>query len=145
MSKRGARDTKWRDISSGWFAIPRHFSALQIVSHTHGLRYARSAMQMSQSQMGKAIARLTGRVRPIQQPTIANWEARRRPMRRECVDAVCRLLAAWLCQRLQRDDLGVKVRVNSPWHVTVWAQCKHHRVVRWYRLRSAKQFDCGRH
>lgn len=120
--------------------VPRR-SALQRVAAVHSLRQARTVLGLSQSEIGKAMARLMGRAEPVRRSTVANWE-RGKVMAKEYRDAVGRLLATWLARALDRDDVGLTLHANSPWQIRAMARC---RCGRWYRLRRAHWYGCPRH
>ncbi len=130
----------FRLVSLTSSGVPRR-SALQRLVAVHTLRQARTVLGLSQSEIGKAMARIMQRAEPVNRSTVANWE-RGKPMAQDFRNAVGRLLATWLSQQLDRDDVGLRLHVNSPWRIQPMARC---RCGRWYRLRRADWYGCSRH
>jgi hypothetical protein len=118
--------------------IDRQRAPLAILRSIHNVRDARSVLQLSQSDLGRAIGRVLGCV-PLAQSTVANAEAGTIKLQSEYVDAIGRLLATWVTEQLGR-RVGTRVHVNSPWRVTAFAQCAA--CGEWYELRRAKQMRC---
>jgi hypothetical protein len=120
--------------------IDAHLSPLRVVRTVHSIYDARSVLQLSQADLGIEIGRIL-KVTALSQSTIANAEAGAIKLARCYIDAVGRLLATWLARQLQRDGVGIKVAVNSPWCVTAWARCG---CGTWYELRRANWRVCGK-
>ena len=121
-------------------SIDRQRPPLAILRSIRSVRDARSVLQLSQSDLGRAIGRVLG-CAPLSQSTIANAEAGAINLQREYVDAIGRLLATWATDHLGR-RVGVQLHVNSPWRVTAFAQCERCGV--WCELRRATWRVCER-
>jgi hypothetical protein len=103
-----------------------------------GPKPVREWLGFTLAKHGAELARLTGRTRPFDRRTVFGWE-NGKPMAREIVDAYGVLIANKLTADLDR-IVGVKLIVNSPWHVKAWtacATCGH-----WFELHRARDRRC---
>jgi hypothetical protein len=98
-------------------------------------------MAFSQSDLGAELARLLNKPSPIGKSTISEWENGTKPISRQVIDAYGVLIAnrvALLTKR--RNDVGIKLEVNSPWRVTVWSWCSS--CGKEFELQRANQKHC---
>ncbi len=111
------------------------FAAIRSI---HGLQKARRVLGLSQSQLAREITRLARQSgeHPVSRSTVANWESRRKMMARQYVDAVGRLLATWVSDKLGR-RIATRIQVNSPWQVTLFATCSN--CNKWFEIRRSTQ------
>lgn len=101
-------------------------------------RQARAWLGLSLAEVGREVARLTGRKRAYDKTTVMFWE-RTRITAAEVRQAYATLMANRLTTLLGR-TIGVKLVANSPWHISAWTQCAT--CDQWFELHRRSHKRC---
>ena len=94
---------------------------------------------LSLAEVGKELARLTDRRYPYSKAMVSKWKsgARVDPL---IVEAFGVLIASRLTALMGR-RVGVRIALNSPWHVEPWAECID--CGAWFRLKRVNHKRCA--
>ncbi len=111
---------------------------LAILRRINSPEKARTWLGHSLADVGREIARLTGRPRPYDKAAVWHWE-QGGVMADEVRQAYGTMVANKLTAQLGR-VVGVKLVTNSPWVLTAWTKCKD--CGGWFELKKRNQKRC---
>lgn len=140
---------KKRRLAPRYSVVRRRFAkgsrqvrgVISIVRSLNSPRKIRLWLTYSQSDLGSELARLLHKPSPFGKSTISEWENLTKPISRQVVDAYGILIANRVALLTKRPhDVGIKLEVNSPWHITVWSWCS--RCGQEFEIDRANQRRC---
>lgn len=100
---------------------------------------ARHFLDLSLSEIGAEVARLTGRPSAYAKSTVVKWE-RAGQVEPDVRRAYGTLIANRLTALTGR-TIGITIEANSPWRVQAWARCD---CGAWYPMQRANQKRCDK-
>ncbi len=115
-------------------------TSLSSIKGIKNAQKARNYLGLSLSELAAELSRLTGKT--VFRQLVCHWEAGRRKPSADMLKAYGVLIANRLSDNLGR-IVGVKMVVNSPWHVAAWTQCCD--CGAWFELCHSLTKHCPRH
>ena len=112
--------------------VERHLATLR---HVNSPEKVRAWLGLSLADVGREVARLTGRRRAYDKAAVWHWE-QGGVMTDEVRQAYGTMVANKLTAQLGR-VVGVKLVTNSPWTITAWTRCKD--CSEWFELKRRSQ------
>lgn len=132
---RAVSKTVSKPLNSRKRGVERHLATLR---HVNSPGKVRTWLGLSLADIGREIARLTGRPRAYDKAAVWHWE-QGGVMTDEVRQAYGTMVANRLTAQLGR-VVGVRLAANSPWTITAWTKCKV--CGGWFELRRRNQRRC---
>ncbi|CAG1772720.1 hypothetical protein BAC2_02922 [uncultured bacterium] len=125
MAKKSTPKHRTRIVSKRFAKGSRKVrGTISIVRSLRSPKSVRVWLGFSQSDMGSELARLMHKPSPFGKSTISEWESGKKPLSRSVIDVYGVLIANRVARLTKRpNDVGIKLEINSPWHISVWSWC----------------------
>lgn len=129
---RRAQEIRGKSLPQGHYrhTIARH-SSLAMLRYLKGVKKLREWLGLSLAQVGKMCG--------VSSSLICAWQSSKRPMPREAVVILGRLVAQRLSDEYER-EVGVWITVNNPWRIVAGVQCRRCRG--WFEFHRATDRLC---
>ena len=136
-AKSGVRKAFASRSQSVRFYPPEFAFSFRHIGRLRGAKHVRAWLELTLVELCSEVERISGK--HYGKSTVSDWESRRRPVSTSARRAYAVLIANRLTEIMGR-EIGVRLAVNSPWHIAPFAQCR--RCSQWHELKSVNHKFC---